>query len=119
MKLYGRVSVCGAISAYNATSPTLAPSIEPILVFKQLRMEGFLVQRWVDRHEEGANQMLQWIKEVSCSDWFRIRTFQIPISDPKGKIKAKETYTEGFENMPQAFIDMLAGSNTGKAIIKA
>lgn len=99
MKLYGRVSVCGAISAYNATSPTLAPSIEPILVFKQLRMEGFLVQRWVDRHEEGANQMLQWIKE--------------------GKIKAKETYTEGFENMPQAFIDMLAGSNTGKAIIKA
>ena len=65
MKLYGRVSVCGAISTYNATSPTLTPSIEPILVFKQLRMEGFLVQRWFDRHDEGTNQMLQWIKEVS------------------------------------------------------
>lgn len=99
MKLYGRVSVCGAISTYNATSPTLTPSIEPILVFKQLRMEGFLVQRWFDRHDEGTNQMLQWIKE--------------------GKIKVKETCTEGFGNMPQAFIDMLGGSNTGKAIIKA
>lgn len=36
----------------------------------------------------------------------------------KGKIKVKETYTEGFENMPQAFIDMLGGSNTGKAIVR-
>lgn len=98
MKLYGRISVCGAISTYNATAPTLAPSIEPILVFKQLRMEGFLVQRWFDRHEEGTNQLLQWIRD--------------------GKIKVKETYTEGFENMPQAFIDMLGGSNTGKAIVR-
>jgi len=99
MKHYGRISVCGAISMYNDTSPTLAPCIEPSLIFKQLRMEGFLVQRWLDRHQEGTNQMAQWVKE--------------------GKIKVRETYTEGFENMPQAFIDMLAGSNTGKAVIKA
>ena len=37
----------------------------------------------------------------------------------QGKIKIKETHTEGFENMPQAFIDMLKGGNTGKAIVKA
>jgi prostaglandin reductase 1 len=37
----------------------------------------------------------------------------------QGKIKVRETYTDGFENMPQAFIDMLTGVNTGKAIIKA
>lgn len=37
----------------------------------------------------------------------------------QGRIKVRETYTDGFENMPQAFIDMLNGVNTGKAIIKA
>jgi len=31
----------------------------------------------------------------------------------------KETCTDGFENMPKAFIDMLQGGNTGKAIVKA
>ena len=36
----------------------------------------------------------------------------------QGKIQVRETYTDGFENMPQAFIDMLAGGNTGKAIVR-
>lgn len=48
---------------------------------------------------EGIEQMLKWIQE--------------------GKIKFKETVTEGFENMPKAFIDMMNGKNTGKAVIKA
>jgi NADPH-dependent curcumin reductase CurA len=37
----------------------------------------------------------------------------------KGKIRVHETVIEGFENMPQAFIDLLDGKNTGKQIIKA
>lgn len=98
MAPYGRISVCGAVSNYNETAPTMAPCPEPILVFRQIRMEGFLINRWVDRFDEGLLQMSQWIQE--------------------GKIKVKETQTEGFENMPKAFIDMLQGGNTGKAIIK-
>jgi prostaglandin reductase 1 len=31
----------------------------------------------------------------------------------------KETHTEGFDNLPKAFIEMLQGKNTGKAVIKA
>lgn len=65
---------------------------------KQLRVEGFLVHRWNDRWMEGVSQLLQWVKD--------------------GKIKYKETVTEGFENMPKAFIDMLKGGNTGKAVVK-
>ena len=30
----------------------------------------------------------------------------------------RETYTDGFEQMPHAFIDMLQGGNTGKAIVR-
>ena len=35
-----------------------------------------------------------------------------------GRVKVKEDITEGLENAPQAFIDMLNGGNTGKAIVK-
>lgn len=64
MRQFGRISVCGAVSMYNETSPTLAPCIEPVMVFKELKMEGFLIHRWLGRYEEGMRQMAQWIKEV-------------------------------------------------------
>nr|CAD7602778.1 unnamed protein product [Timema genevievae] len=35
-----------------------------------------------------------------------------------GKIKYQETVTEGFENMPKAFIGTLRGANFGKSILK-
>lgn len=47
---------------------------------------------------EGIKQNLQWIQE--------------------GKLKYKETVTEGFENMTKAFISLLKGENFGKAIVK-
>ena len=37
----------------------------------------------------------------------------------QGKIQVRETCTVGFDKIPQAFIDMLQGANTGKAIVKA
>lgn len=37
----------------------------------------------------------------------------------EGKLKIEETKTNGFENMPQAFIDLLSGKNTGKVVIQA
>ena len=98
MNEFGRISVCGSISAYNDTQPRLVPCAEPSFVFKQLKMEGFLVHRWMDRFPEGTRQMLKWIQD--------------------GQIKIKETFTDGFKQMPQAFIDMLQGANTGKAVVK-
>lgn len=66
---------------------------------RNLRMEGFLVNRWLgERWFEGIMQMKLWLDA--------------------GQIKYKETVTNGFENMPQAFIDVLRGKNFGKAIVK-
>jgi len=62
-------------------------------------MEGFLVTRWKDQFPEGIKQVAQWMQE--------------------GKIKFRETKTQGFENMPKAFIEMLQGKNIGKAIVMA
>ena len=68
------------------------------MVGKQLKMEGFIVRRWTERWGEGILQNKQWIQE--------------------GKLKYSETVTEGFENMFQAFVDMLKGGNIGKAVVK-
>ena len=83
-------------------------------------MEGFLINRWIDRFDEGLSQMSKWIQEVQYISIFKILFWLIlkVLVDFKGKIKVKETQTEGFEKMPEAFIDMLQGGNTGKAIIK-
>jgi prostaglandin reductase 1 len=35
------------------------------------------------------------------------------------KLIYRETVTEGFENMVEAFIGMLRGENVGKAVVKA
>lgn len=79
--------------------PLSVAIVQPNMVFKQLKMEGFIVTRWADRWMEGITQILKWIQE--------------------GKVKFHETQTEGFEKMPVALIEMLRGSNTGKAIVKA
>ncbi|XP_030760143.1 prostaglandin reductase 1-like [Sitophilus oryzae] len=98
MSLFGRISVCGAISAYNDKHPK-ASALQAAMAIKQLKMEGFIVTRWADKWFEGIDQNLQWIQE--------------------GKIKYRETVTEGFENMFRAFTDMLKGVNYGKAIVRA
>lgn len=101
MNFHGRISVCGSISAYNADLTKLpqAPIVQPSMVFKQLKMEGFVVSRWQSEWEKGIEQNLKWIKE--------------------GKLKYRETVTEGIENMPKAFIEMLRGKNFGKAVVVA
>jgi len=100
MNNFGRVSVCGAISSYNEKDlmKVQGPRTDFILVVKQIKKEGFLVHRWAHRAQEGLSQMGAWIQE--------------------GKIKFDETIVEGFDNAGQAFIDMLAGKNIGKMVVK-
>ncbi|KAG5868538.1 hypothetical protein JTB14_009242 [Gonioctena quinquepunctata] len=98
MNKFGRVAVCGAISGYNEKEPPKASLVQNPVAFNQLRMEGFIVTRWLDRWFEGIEQNRKWIVD--------------------GKLKYRETVTDGFENMFHAFTDMLRGGNIGKAIVK-
>ncbi|XP_022534204.2 prostaglandin reductase 1 [Astyanax mexicanus] len=98
MKMFGRIAVCGGISQYNDKEPQTGPYPHMSMIFKQLKMEGFLVRRWENKNEESLIRMLTWVKQ--------------------GKLKCKEHVTTGFENMPAAFMGMLQGDNTGKAVIK-
>jgi len=100
MNDFGRISICGAISAYNTDLSNMpkVTAIQGFMLFKQLSMEGFVVTRWGKQWQEGIHQNLQWIKE--------------------GKLKYRETVTAGFDNMFKAFVDMLQGKNAGKAVVK-
>ncbi|KAG8455036.1 hypothetical protein GDO86_001308, partial [Hymenochirus boettgeri] len=98
MKEFGRVAVCGAISMYNDSVPSTGPYIQPYILLKQLRVEGFFDDRWKNQYPEILEQLLQWVTE--------------------GKLKFHEHIINGFENMPAGFIGILNGENTGKAIIK-
>uniref|UniRef100_A0A6I8PSJ2 Prostaglandin reductase 1 n=1 Tax=Xenopus tropicalis TaxID=8364 RepID=A0A6I8PSJ2_XENTR len=99
MRKYGRIAVCGAISLYNDTVPRKGPYVHYPLILQELRMEGFTVPRWQNRYNEGLEKLMQWVVE--------------------GKLKYREHITKGFDNLPSAFIGMLKGDNTGKAIITA
>jgi len=97
----GRIAVCGAIASYNAKETPLAPMIQGLMIYKQLKMEGFVVVRFTSQPEkkkQAYSDMVNWISE--------------------GKIKSRETMYEGFERIPEAFIDLFLGKNIGKAVIK-
>jgi len=52
----------------------------------------------MDKYPEYLEEMGQWIEE--------------------GKVKYQETLREGLESAPQALLDMFAGKNTGKMMVK-
>lgn len=100
MREFGRISVCGSISAYNTPMADWPrePILQPIFVFKELKMEGFLCTRYWSKWFDGIEQLKEWTDE--------------------GKLKYRETITNGFENMPKALIDMFHGQNFGKSVVK-
>jgi len=99
MNSRGRVAVCGAISHYNDEGGfSKVTDALPHTIFKELKVEGFIVYRWKERWLEGISQMAEWIKA--------------------DKLKVQETIVEGFHKTPEAFIGLFTGANTGKMVVK-
>jgi NADPH-dependent curcumin reductase CurA len=95
---YARVVNCGAISLYNEQEQPTGPRLEPQLVKKSIKMQGFIVRDFQDEFPKAVSQLSQWLED--------------------GKLTYEETIVEGFENIPQAFIDLFSGKNKGKMIVK-
>lgn len=93
-----RISLCGGISMYNAVETEIGPRLNMLLIGNMTKMQGFIVTQYASRFPEGIAQIAQWMKQ--------------------GKIKYRETVTEGIENAPQAFMGMLKGDNIGKQLVK-
>ncbi len=93
-----RIVICGAISLYNETEVPMGPRIQPILLTKSATMTGFIVSDFVEKFPTAVNMLATWLKD--------------------GKLKYAETIVEGFDNIPQAFLDLFEGKNKGKMIVK-
>ena len=95
---YARLPVCGAISLYNETEAPVGPRLQPIILTKSATMRGFIVSDFLEKFPEAIQLLTHWLKE--------------------GKLTYAETIVEGFDRIPQAFIDLFEGKNEGKMIVK-
>jgi len=95
---FSRTINCGAIAVYNNTEAPKGISPQPFLVKNSSSMQGFIIFDYVDRHPEGIQQLAEWLQQ--------------------DKLKYTETIQQGFDNIPQAFIDLFEGKNKGKMVVK-
>ncbi len=95
---HARIVLCGAISLYNNTETSVGPRIQPVILTKSATMQGFIVADFADKFPQAATKLKRLLQE--------------------NKLTYSETIVEGFDNLPQAFIDLFNGKNKGKMIVK-
>jgi NADPH-dependent curcumin reductase CurA len=94
---FARIALCGMVSQYNATERYGVQNLM-MAVGMRIKLQGFIVSDHMERWGEALRQLGQWVRE--------------------GKIKYRESVTQGLENAPRAFIGLLKGENFGKQIVK-
>ena len=106
MNVHGRIPVCGMISWYDlgglgmghVEGPNLLPRMWRTILVNRLTVRGFIITDHYDRFGAFLQEVSGYIRD--------------------GRVKYRESITEGIENAPQAFLDMLKGGNFGKTLIK-
>lgn len=96
----GRVVICGLISSYSkpGSEPVPGPYNFAELIFKRLRMEGFVILDHLDRYPQFHEQLVGWMDAGRIN--FRLHTIQ------------------GIESAPEALAMLFTGSNTGKLMVQ-
>ena len=99
MNLFGRIPVCGLISAYNATELPSGPKNIRAVLTQRLKMQGLIVFDWANRTNEAIAQLGAWHKE--------------------GKLKIREDVREGgIDAYPDVLNLLYTGGNLGKLVLK-
>jgi NADPH-dependent curcumin reductase CurA len=97
LKSHGRIAMCGAISQYNSAKPE-QPTVDAMsLIYKSIRIEGFLSFDWLHTGEF-LEPMSKWWKA--------------------GHLHIEESVHNGIEQWPTAFQSLFTGGNTGKVVVK-
>jgi len=98
LAMRGRIVLCGAIAAYNATEPVPGPGNYVNLIRRRGRMEGFIILDYASRFPQAQREIFAWLLE--------------------GKLKHAEHIVEGLEHAPEALNLLFTGGNTGKVVVK-
>ncbi len=99
MNQFGRVALCGLISAYNAAEPPPGPKNMRMILVMRLRVRGFIVFDFAKRRQEAIDRLAGWYKE--------------------GKLKFREDIRDdGIDAYPDVLNLLYSGGNFGKLILK-
>lgn len=92
-----RIAICGTIGMPSFPLPT-GPRPNRQLLVKRARIEGFLILDHYDRFAAIVEKLAGWYRA--------------------GHIRYREDVTEGIEGAADALVRLLAGRNTGKALVR-
>jgi len=92
-----RFAICGMIEGYNAKEPMAFRFIQRIIAAR-IRLKGFIIFDYFPRMAEFYRDMGPWLAS--------------------GAVKSRETVVEGLDAMPDAFLGLFRGENTGKMLVK-
>jgi NADPH-dependent curcumin reductase CurA len=106
MNPFGRIPVCGMISWYDlgglgmgeVPGSNLLPRVWRTILVNRLSVRGFIVTDHADRYRDFMAEVPGYIRD--------------------GRVKYRESITDGLENAPAAFLSMLKGGNFGKTLVK-
>jgi NADPH:quinone reductase len=98
LNFYSRFVLCGQISQYNNTRISVGPAMLPMFLTRSVRLQGFIVSDFKEKFDEGMADLTAWTRD--------------------GKLKFTETFINGFDKLPEAFIGLFSGINQGKLIVK-
>lgn len=99
MARFGRVVICGGISAYNESELPPGPRNYMQIVIRRLTVRGFILIDYPDRVDAARAHLAKWLDS--------------------GELVAREDIQEGFENTPATFLRLFRGQNVGKQLLKA
>jgi NADPH-dependent curcumin reductase CurA len=92
-----RFAICGMIEGYNSSEPMALRYIMRVIAMR-IRLQGFIYTDFVPRLGEFYRDMAGWIAA--------------------GQVQSRDTVVEGLEAMPDAFLGLFTGANTGKMLIR-
>jgi len=95
-RLHARFALCGMIAGYNSREPAQFRYMIRMIAMR-VTMTGFLYGDYVSRLGEFYSEMGGLMAS--------------------GKVKSHETVFEGLETMPDAFLGLFTGANTGKMLV--
>jgi NADPH-dependent curcumin reductase CurA len=105
MNVHGRIPLCGTISWYDqgglgagaTEGPDRWPGVWRNILVKRLTVRGFIIFDHYDRVPAFQKEVGGYIRD--------------------GRLKYRESVTEGLENAPRAFMGLLKGENFGKQLV--
>jgi NADPH-dependent curcumin reductase CurA len=92
-----RFALCGMIEGYNAREPMSFRFIQRVIAAR-IALKGFIVFDYFPRMAEFYGEMGPWLAS--------------------GAVKSRETIVDGLEKMPDAFLGLFEGANTGKMLVR-